>query len=184
MDKPLIVTALPQEFGHQPIPHDIPVVFTGLGKLNAALSLMDGIQRYQPNIIINLGTAGRLGPTFHGLVEVSSVIQRDMIAEPLAPRGQTPFDDTPHVLLSGQDGVVCATGDSFLMTTDPWLLAQNVDVVDMELFALALVCHRKGIAWRSFKFITDDTNDDAGNEWKDKAHEGRELFLGKIDELF
>ena len=184
MNKPLIVTALPQEFAHQPIPHDIPLVFTGLGKLNAALSLIDAINHYQPTVVMNFGTAGRLDTTVGGLVEIADVVQRDMMAEPLAPRGQTPFDDTPHLLASGFSGVRCATGDSFVTCADPWLTQQNVHVVDMELFALALVCHRKGIGWRSFKYITDDTDDNAGDQWQDTVHHGRDLFLAKLDELF
>ena len=183
MQRPLIVTALPQELEHRPIPHDIPVIFTGLGKLNAALSLADAIAHHQPTVILNFGTAGRLHTGVAGLVEVGDVVQRDMIAEPLAPRGQTPFDDTPHVLQSGFEGVRCATGDSFVMATEPWLIEQNVSIVDMELFALALVCHRKGIAWRSFKYITDDTNEDAGNDWAEQVHHGRDLFLQKLDEI-
>lgn len=184
MNRPLIVTALPQELAHQPIPHDMPVVFTGLGKLNAGLSLIDAIARYQPSVVLNFGTAGRLDKSIGGLVEIADVLQRDMVAEPLAPRGVTPFDDTPHLLQSGFDGVRCATGDSFVSTVDPWLIEQQVHVVDMELFALALVCHRKGIAWRAFKYITDDTDDDAGEHWQDHVHQGRDLFLAKLDELF
>ena len=48
MNKPLIVTALPQELANQPIDHDIPVIFTGIGKLNAAMALMDAIHTHQP----------------------------------------------------------------------------------------------------------------------------------------
>jgi len=184
MHKPLIVSALPNEFAHEPIPHNIPVVFTGLGKLNAAMSLLDGIERYQPSIIINFGTAGRIDDRVSGLVEIADVLQHDMMAEPLAIRGTTPFDEAPAVLKSGFDGVRCATGDSFVTDVDPWLIQQSVHVVDMELFALALVCHHKGIAWRSFKFITDDTNDNAASDWQDKVHHGRDLFLAKLDDLF
>ncbi|HEY7805303.1 MAG TPA: 5'-methylthioadenosine nucleosidase [Orrella sp.] len=183
MTNPLIVTALPQEFAHEPIPHDIPVVFTGLGKLNAALSLFEAIERHRPSVVINFGTAGRIDRTATGLVEVADVLQHDMMAEPLALRGQTPFDDTPHILKSGFDGVRCATGDSFVTSVDPWLVTQNVHVVDMELFALALVCHRRGIDWRSFKYITDDTDDSAAADWQDKVHHGRDLFLAKLDDL-
>lgn len=183
MKKPIIVTALPQELDNRPIVHDVPVIYTGLGKLNAALQLIDAIEVHQPSLIINFGTAGRLAPTASGLVEVADVIQRDMIAEPLAPRGRTPFDDTPHVLRSGHTGIRCATGDSFLMSTEPWLLEQQVDIVDMELFALALVCHRKGISWRSFKYITDDTDESADQAWAEKVHHGRDLFIAKLDEI-
>jgi len=181
--KILIVSALPHELDHAPIPHDIPVIFTGLGKLNAAISLTDALLRYQPSLVINFGTAGRVSEGVFELVEVGDVIQRDMAAEPLAPRGTTPFDLTPSVIVSGHKGIRCATGDSFVSTTDPWLHEQGVNVVDMELFALALVCHRKQIAWRSFKYITDDSNESAGQDWFDKIHHGRDLFLSKLDEI-
>jgi adenosylhomocysteine nucleosidase len=183
MKKPLIVTALPQELANQPIGHDIPVIFSGIGKLNAAITLMDAIHTHQPTMVINFGTAGRLLPNVHGLVEVGEVLQRDMAAEPLAPRGSTPFDPTPSVLKSGFSGVRCATGDSFVSATEPWLTAQGVSIVDMELFAFALICHRKGIAWRSFKYITDDTDENAGQEWADQMHHGRDLFLAKLTQL-
>ena len=179
----LIATALPHELDHAPIAHDIPVVFTGVGKLNAALALVDAIARYRPTTVINFGTAGRLSPAITGLVEVADVIQRDMDAAPLAPRGVTPFDNTPMLMTSGFQGVRCATGDSFMRSTEPWLEEQGVDIVDMELFALAFVCHRRDIAWRSFKYITDDTDENAGRDWIDRVHHGRDLFLSKLDEI-
>ena len=183
MHKILIVSALPHEFDHAPIPHDFPVIFTGIGKINAAISLTDALLRYQPSLVINFGTVGRVSDEVTGLVEVGDVIQRDMAAEPLAPRGTTPFDQTSSIIVSGHQGVRCATGDSFVSATDPWLHEQGVHVVDMELFALALVCHRRQIAWRSFKYITDDTNASAGQDWFDKVHHGRDLFLRKLDKI-
>jgi adenosylhomocysteine nucleosidase len=181
--KILIVSALPHELDHAPIPHDIPVIFTGVGKLNAALSLADALLHYQPDLVVNFGTAGRVSDDVTGLVEVGDVIQRDMAAEPLAPRGTTPFDQTSSIIVSGHQGVRCATGDSFVSTRDAWLYEQDVHVVDMELFALALVCHRRKVAWRSFKYITDDTDESAGQDWFDKIHHGRDLFLAKLDEM-
>jgi adenosylhomocysteine nucleosidase len=183
MPKLLIVAALPQELENKPIPHAVPVIFTGLGKLNAALNLAANIGVYKPDVVINYGSAGRLTENVEGLVEVASVIQHDMAAEPLAPRGHTPFDDTAHELFSGQAGVRCASGDSFVTSVDPWLRTQSVDIVDMELFGLALVCHRHGIGWRSYKYISDNADDQAGEDWADQLHRGRELFLEKLQSL-
>ena len=183
MTQLLIVTALPQELDHAPLGQDMPVVFTGIGKLNAALTLMDAIDKHRPNLVINYGTAGRISRSISGLVEVADVLQRDMNAAPLAPRGTTPFDDTPWALPSGFAGVRCASGDSFLQASEPWLHEQGVDIVDMELFALALTCRRKHIAWRSFKYITDDTDENAGEDWSEKMHHGRDLFIQKLQEL-
>ncbi|MFA7437966.1 5'-methylthioadenosine nucleosidase [Castellaniella sp.] len=179
----LVAVALPQEFEHTALAHDIPVVYTGVGKLNAALALMDAIERHQPDCLINYGTAGTLAGRASGLVEVAEVIQRDMNTEPLCPRGVTPFDDTPPLFRSGSAGLRCATGDSFLQTTDPWLLEQGVDLVDMELFALAAVCHRKHLRWRAFKFITDNTDGQSETDWTARVHLGQALFMARLDEL-
>jgi adenosylhomocysteine nucleosidase len=56
-----------------------------------------------------------------------------------------------------------------------------VDVVDMELFALATACHRHGVAWRAFKFITDDANEEAHTDWSTQVHLGRQLFRDWLD---
>lgn len=183
MPKPLIVIALPQEIDHAPMPHDLPVLYTGVGKLNAALSLTAAIERHRPDSVLNFGTVGAVSERARDLVEVADVIQRDMDAEPLCPRGVTPFDDTPARLSSGRPGVRCATGDSFVRAADPWLIEQGADVVDMELFALALVCHRRGIPWRAFKFVTDHSDQDAASDWTERAHLGRDLFLARLADI-
>ena len=41
-------------------------------------------------MIIHHGTAGTVNGKHSGLVEVDVILQRDMIAEPAAPRGVTP----------------------------------------------------------------------------------------------
>lgn len=183
MSARIIVAALPDELNHAPIPFDIPVIYTGVGKLNAAYALMQGIAKYQPKEIINFGTVGRVSRQVSGLVEVADVIQRDMDAQPLCARGVTPYDETLNRFSSSFEGVRCATGDSFVRETDEWLVAQGVDVVDMELFALAFICQKYNIPWRSFKFITDDTDSQSGEDWQSRVHHGRELFLTKLASL-
>ena len=48
-----------------------------------------------------------------------------------------------------------------MTAVDPWLLQHGVEVVDMELFAIASVCQREGIPWRSFKYISDHADRDS-----------------------
>ncbi len=112
----------------------------------------------------------------NGLVEVADVIQRDMAAMPLAPRGRTPFSPELDRLSSGFGTVVCGTGDSFVTAIDPWLVNNNIDIVDMELFAIAHVCHRHGVPWRAFKFITDAADDNAADHWNENVANGEDLF--------
>lgn len=173
----LIVAALPEELDHPGVLH------TGLGKLNAAYALTRELQRRRPKLVVNYGTAGGLHPSLAGLVEIRRVLQVDMEAEPLAPRGQTPFFPGPFQLDSGAKGVVCGSGDRFVTAVDPWLLQHGVEVVDMELFAIASVCQREGIPWRSFKYISDHADRDSGSSWQDHLQGGKDLFLQRLAEL-
>ena len=171
-----LLVALPQELDAAALP-GVPVVYTGVGKVNAAIAAAHCIQQYRPRLLLNFGSAGRVRPGPQGLLEIRRVLQRDMLAEPLAPRGTTPFHDGPHALESGLPGLVCATGDSFVTGPDPWFGTQGVDVVDMELFALAAVCQRSGVPWRALKFVSDDANAESGNDWAANVRLGQALFL-------
>jgi adenosylhomocysteine nucleosidase len=178
----LIITALESELKRETLPSGVEIVYTGIGKINAAITSIKAIHQYSPSRILNFGTAGKIKPELHGLLEIGKVIQRDMQAEPLAPRGSTPFCVRPQEYLStGQ--FVCGSGDSFVTAYDPWLHNQGVDVVDMELFAIAVVAHDHQIPWQSFKYITDDANESSGDDWQAKVHHGQDLFLEKMKDM-
>jgi adenosylhomocysteine nucleosidase len=171
-----VVVALAQELDPALMP-GVPLVYSGVGKVNAAIAVADLIHQHRPRLVLNFGSVGRVRPGPQGLLEVGQVVQRDMVAEPLAPRGTTPFHNGPPVLRSGLPGLVCASGDSFVTAPDPWFAAQGVDVVDMELFAIAAVCERKGVPWRALKFISDDANGESGSDWAANVRTGAELFM-------
>ena len=175
----LIITALETELKRDALPGGVEIMYSGIGKINAAMTSIKAIHQYSPKRILNFGTVGKINPELHGLLEIGKVIQRDMQAEPLAPRGSTPFCVRPHEYMStGQ--FICGSGDSFVTAHDPWLHSLGVDVVDMELFAIAAVAHDHQIPWQSFKYITDDANESSGTDWSDKVHYGQDLFLEKL----
>ena len=178
----LIITALESELKRETLPSGVEIVYSGIGKINAAVTSLKAIHQFSPKIILNFGTAGKINPQLHGLLEIGRVIQRDMDAEPLAPRGTTPFCNRPTEYLSSGK-FLCGSGDSFVTAQDPWLQSQGVDVVDMELFAIAAIAHEHQIPWHSFKYITDDANETSGDDWQSKVHHGQELFLQKIAEI-
>ena len=179
----LVVTALPSELKVEGAPNGVDVIFGGLGKINNAMKVTEALLKAKPSLVVNYGTCGRINSRLNGLVEIAKVVQRDMAAMPLAPRGVTPLSDDPPILLSGHGTATCGTGDSFVTSPDPWLIENNVDVVDMELFAIALVCTRFDVPWRAFKFITDDANDDAHGHWQENVAKGEDLFWGKLKSL-
>ncbi len=178
--KILVVTALPDELDRHRAPDGVEVIYCGVGKINTTLATLEAIQRVAPDIVVNYGTAGRINPARHGLIEIAHVIQRDMMAMPLAPRGRTPFAPELDRLSSGHGDAICGTGDSFVSAADPWLAENRVDVVDMELFALAQTCLRHDTPWRAYKFITDDANELAADHWNENVASGEELFWNAL----
>lgn len=176
----LVLTALPSELKATRAPAGVAVRYCGVGKVNTAIATTVALQETRPRLVVNYGTCGKIASGLRGLLEISKVIQRDMMAMPLAPRGVTPLSDeagdseSGHA--SGFPGAVCGTGDSFVTSSDPWLVENGVDVVDMELFAIASACARFNVPWRAFKFITDDANDFAHEEWTANVANGEDLF--------
>jgi len=179
----LLIVALDSELSSRRLPDGVQLIHCGVGKINAALATTAAIARLRPTLVVNYGTAGAVSASAVGLLEVASVIQRDMNAEPLAPRGVTPFDASPAELQSGFAGVRCATGDSFVTAVDPWLVQQRVDIVDMELFAIALACQRAALPWRAFKFITDAADGEAAGHWNERVGHGEELLIARLSQI-
>lgn len=182
-EKILVLTAIDDELVKARAPDGVEVIYTGVGKINAASATTLALLVLRPKLVINYGTAGKINEKLRGLVEVSDVVQRDMMAMPLAPRGRTPFSPELDKLTSGHGSVTCGTGDSFVTTTDPWLVENAIDIVDMELFAIAQVCQRHTIPWRAFKFITDDANDFAHEHWTANVADGQDLFWDALKAL-
>jgi adenosylhomocysteine nucleosidase len=54
----LIVMALEKEGGERLEPLGFPVLYCGLGKVNATYALSKALSATQPKLILNLGTAG------------------------------------------------------------------------------------------------------------------------------
>ena len=157
------------------------VVYTGVGKVQAAFALQRAIHQMRPIEVWNYGTAGSVSGKHTGLVEVDVILQRDMIAEPLAPRGIIPYAENEHagaiVLETANTKMVtCGTGDSFVTETDPWFEYASVDIVDMEAWALGYVCKQFGIQFRCFKYISDNADDDAGKDWTANVQAGFKDF--------
>ncbi|WP_369821179.1 5'-methylthioadenosine nucleosidase [Polynucleobacter sp. MWH-Tro8-2-5-gr] len=178
----LIITALESELKRAVLPAGVEIVYSGIGKINALSASLKAIHQYAPQMMINFGTAGKVNPQLNGLLKIGKVIQRDMSTEPLAPRGKTPFCNKPFEYLSSGE-FTCGTGDSFVTAHDPWLDAQSVDVVDMELFAIAAAAYEHQISWQSYKYITDDANEHSASDWQAKVHHGQDLFLDQLKQL-
>ena len=171
----LILVALQDELPRSLLPH-WRIAYTGVGKVNAALTAEREINKEKPDRIINFGTAGSLTPHLQGIVEVSRFYQRDMDVRGLGfALGQTPFEDNAPID-NGRKGLSCGSGDSFVMAT-PEL---KTDLVDMEAYALAKSAQHHKINFYCFKYISDQANDAADISWQDNVNKGADLFVEMI----
>ncbi len=182
MDKIIaVLVALPEELkGVENI------FYTNVGKVNATMTACQVIEKFKPSMVINYGTAGTVNGKHSGLVEVDVILQRDMIAEPVAPRGVTPFEahsTAGAIKLDSGTNVTLGTGDSFVQDTDSWFNYANVDIVDMEAYGIAKVCKRNNTPFRCFKYVTDFADENALENWTKNVNKGQEEFLKKYKEL-
>ena len=147
---------------------------TGVGKINAAMKLMELINLHKPTQVINYGTAGSFKREISGLVECTTFVQHDMDARGLLDfkLGETPFDPISKIILSDK-GYICATGDRFVKNK----LEINCDIVDMEAYALAKICKVYDIEFKCFKYISDYANDESSNDWIENCNKGAGMFL-------
>ena len=153
---------------------------TGAGKVNAAYNVSKLIFQYKPLEVINFGTAGSLRKGLNGLIECTKFYQRDMDARGLNfALGETPFDDIKEIILS-ENGYSCGSGDTFVTSN----IEMNVDVVDMEAYAIAKICKKENIKFRCFKFISDEANENAKSDWIENCKKGAVLFSERIKSLF
>jgi adenosylhomocysteine nucleosidase len=182
MTNPLLVFAMEQE--SQDVFQEYDVLHSGIGKVNAAYALTSRLKKNKPSIVINMGTAGSRKHNGGTIVNCTAFIQRDMDVTPLGfPKWQTPFSSDPVKIdygttIKGLLQGVCGTGDNFDATEN----AANFDVVDMEAYALALICQREGIPFLCLKYVSDGANDDAHKDFNQALHDTAEKLktaLGK-----
>lgn len=119
MTRLLVVAALTSELHADRAGNSVDVIYGGVGKINTAIATATAILTAKPTPVVNYGTCGKISENLRGLLEISHVVQRDMMAMPLAPRGVTPLCDDDRMLTSGHGTAVCGTGDSFVTSTDP-----------------------------------------------------------------
>ena len=176
MKKDLILIALKDEAPDMAF--SMKVFFTGIGKVNAAMTAGELIAKYNPDRIINFGTVGGI-TVKSGFHQVSKFVQRDMMCCELGSQpGQTPFEDI--IVIDNGDGLTCSTGDNFV--TDSNLLIP-ADVVDMEAYAIAKACKKYKIEFLCYKFVSDGANSDSLSDWRATVSQGQVHYLNKLKEL-
>src|SRR6188474_1512186 len=186
----LIAMALPAEAAGVFESAGVEVLFTGVGKVNAAVTLTRYLVRLRhesagPPLVLNFGTAGSARIPARTLVACRRFVDRDMNVSALGfAHGETPFDELPPTLefpgvFTDLPEAVCGSGDTFA-TTDH---GPACDVVDMEAYALAKVCRMEGAHFACAKYVSDNVDAQAAEHWKQNVAGAAESFLGLYQDL-
>lgn len=167
----IVFVALEDELPPDPA-RGVEVVYTGVGKVNAALAAAEAFARRRPALAVNYGTAGAVEPGLSGLIECGGAAQRDMDLRPLGLDLGVTWGDSEPALLRWAEGPVVGSGDSFAAAR-PEL---PCDLVDMEAYALAKAALRAGSAFRCLKYVTDAADEGAAADWEANKARGAALF--------
>ena len=163
-DLPLLVVAVEEEATqlHQT---GLPVLVTGAGKVNAAVSVATVLGEHAPASLINLGTAGALKDGLAGIHIISQVQQHDL--DDAGLHALTGLHFGQPIELDGA-GPVLTTGDVFV--DDPILrtrLAESADLVDMEGYAVAKAARAAQVPVMLVKMVSDGAGGEALRTWKE-----------------
>ena len=162
----------------------VPVLYCGVGKVNAAIALTKELSRYvqqgeEMPLVVNFGSAGSRCFAPGTLVACQEFVQRDMDVSGLGfALGVTPYDEAPSALIfepvfTHLPAAVCGSGDSFATAE----IEVDCAVIDMEAYALAKVCWHENARFACVKYVTDGADHAAADDWQRNVHVAAEEFL-------
>ena len=168
----VFIVAVPDEVNHQSSIFDHPVIFSGVGKINATIAAYKAISSGFTEII-NIGSCGSLTLEPGTIVKVGTIYQ-DIDCTPLCPYGETAFDNIgKKIVICSNSKVSCFTTDYFYDSNQKEKYSFNYlgmlekcTIFDMESFAIAKVCYHNKISFTSYKWVSDNGD---GHDWKENC---------------
>jgi nucleoside phosphorylase len=159
-----------------------PIFYSGVGKLNAALCMMDVINKGYDSII-NIGSCGSKNHKVGELLKVGKVYQ-DIDVRPISDYGITSSESERYILLDDSSSISCFTTDYFFDHNDierysnEYLnMIDTTSIIDMECYSLAKVANYFNINFKSYKWVSDDGD---FNQWINNCRLGLEKYLDLI----
>lgn len=174
--------------------HDLTIVISGLGKVNAALAA--GMIGGDADLLVMSGTCGSLGAA-PGAYWLAEAVQHDYGANepgrfrryragewPIGEAGEAHFAAMPDPGL-GLPHARIASGDSFVACPDAAadLKSLGATLVDMEVGAVAQVAARLGKPWAAIKAVTDEANGDSAGDFHANLVRAAHLAGREIERL-
>jgi adenosylhomocysteine nucleosidase len=149
----------------------------GVGKVISAVNTARLLNKLQPSLVINFGSAGNLKDYKIGDVLEIGEVYNDIDTGEFSDYGTTPFSSLSKLKISDSN-IKCFTTDYFYNSTNTYSdgylnMIKSCDVVDMELYSIALTCKSFGIPFKSYKWISDDGD---SSKWEENALIGFNKF--------
>lgn len=155
---------------------------TGIGKASAAVAVANALNRWQPHLVVNIGTAGTLRHAVGDVLVCDRFVDRDY-AKAQLPGLDYRIDMTQALFMHGaaqqwpslQGGkevskrFVCNTGDDFVTNHEE----TEGDVFDMEAYAQALAARQAGVPFVAVKYVTDVIGQNSVKAWQEKLADAR-----------
>jgi adenosylhomocysteine nucleosidase len=191
LPRTLVVVALRAELAGSFEAAQVPVLYCGVGKVNASMALTRELSRYALHeqampLVLNFGSAGSRVMDTGTLVACHEFVQRDMDVRGLGfALGVTPYDEAPPCLsfdplFHDLPSAVCGSGDSFATAAtdvDCAIAGRHCGVVDMEAYALAKVCWQEKAPFACVKYVSDGADHAAAGDWQNNVHKAADEFL-------
>lgn len=179
---------------------DVLICVSGIGKVAAAQALTQIIERYHPQYVINIGSAGALSisPNSTQVVIGTNYFQHDVDLTAFGyPQGTLPnqpdrFEASP-ILISQlklcylndpklEFGSI-ASGDQFIgektKVHSLGQIAPDLKAVDMESGSLAQVCFQYKLGFVAIRALTDSASEGAATDFK-KNLESASFLASKV----
>lgn len=160
---------------------DVTIVTSGIGKVNAAAAVAMLALKEECDLILSIGTAGRISSIEGRCFWIASAVQHDYGAErsdgfahysagswPIGPATLEPLLpiadpglDLPHARV--------ASGDAFVECPDKSRLLAgglSTDLVDMETAAIAQAAGLFGLPWAAIRAVSDDANGGSAGDFQ------------------
>jgi adenosylhomocysteine nucleosidase len=161
--------------------HEVTVIHSGIGKVNAATAATCLAIQYKAELLMIIGTAGKLSAIKGDCFQIIEAAQGDYGAShdtgffhftagsvPIGPSKIEPFIAAlmPDI---GLPSARIISGDCFVASAAHAARLRDGlggDLVDMETAALAQSATRLALPWAAIKATTDDANGDSGGDFR------------------
>jgi adenosylhomocysteine nucleosidase len=158
-----------------------PVLFSGIGKINATIATYNAYNSGYTEII-NIGSCGSLNTQIGEIVKIGSVYE-DIDVTPLSDYGTIPFDNSDKEIIIENNNIKCFSSDYFYdhnqisKYSDYYKnMINNCNVFDMECFAIAKTCKKLNLKFSSYKWVSDNGK---SSDWIKNCEIGFNKFLLK-----